>query len=136
VKDEDKTVELEISETERKRVEEELRDAQEQLIRKERLAIMGQLAGGVGHELRNPLGVISNAVYYLKTILPDADETIKEYLEMISAEVRDAEKIISDLLDLSRTKPAESEEIAVSQLVTQLLNSQPPPKKVKVTTKS
>lgn len=122
--------------TERKQVEEALREAQDQLIRKERLAILGQLAGGVGHELRNPLGVISNAVYYLKTILPDADEIIKEYLEMISAEVRDAEKIISDLLDLSRTKPAESEEIAVSQLVTQLLNSQPPPKKVKVTTKS
>jgi signal transduction histidine kinase len=136
VKDEDKTVELEISETERKRVEEELRDAQEQLIRKERLAILGQLAGGVGHELRNPLGVISNAVYYLKTTLPDADETTKEYLEMISAEVHDAEKIVSDLLDLSRTKPAESEEIAVSQLVTQVLDSQPPPKKVKVTTKS
>lgn len=136
MKDEDKTVELEISETERKRVEEELRDAQEQLIHKERLAILGQLAGGVGHELRNPLGVISNAVYYLKTTLPDADETTKEYLEMISAEVHDAEKIVSDLLDLSRTKPAESEEIAVSQLGTQVLDSQPPPKKVKVTTKS
>lgn len=136
MKDEDKTVELEISETERKRVEEELRDAQEQLIRKERLAILGQLAGGVGHELRNPLGVISNAVYYLKTTLPDADETTKEYLEMISAEVQDAEKIVSDLLGLSRTKPAESEEIGVSQLGTQVLDSQPPPKKVKVTTKS
>lgn len=136
MKDEDKTVELEISETERKQMEEELRDAQEQLIRKERLAILGQLAGGVGHELRNPLGVISNAFYYLKTTLPDADETTKEYLEMISAEVHDAEKIVSDLLDLSRTKPAESEEIAVSQLVTQVLDSQPPPKKVKVTTKS
>lgn len=136
MKDEDKTVELEISETERKQMEEELRDAQEQLIHKERLAILGQLAGGVGHELRNPLGVISNAVYYLKTTLPDADETTKEYLEMISAEVHDAEKIVSDLLDLSRTKPAESEEIAVSQLVTQVLDSQPPPKKVKVTTKS
>ncbi len=115
--------------TERKRVE-------EALIRKERLAILGQLAGGVGHELRNPLGVISNAIYYLKTILPHADETTKEYLEMISSEVQDAEEIVSDLLDLSRTKPAESEEIAVSQLVTQVLDSQPPPKKVKVTTKS
>lgn len=55
---------------------------------------------------------------------------------MISSEIHDAEKIVSDLLGLSRTKPAESEEIAVSQLVTQVLDSQPPPKKVKVTTKS
>jgi len=112
-----------------------LRDAQEELVRKERLAVLGQLAGGVGHELRNPLGVISNAVYYLQTILPDADETTKEYLEMISSEVRHGEKIVSDLLDLSRTKPAEREEIAVSDLVAQVLEKQPPPEKVKVTTK-
>ena len=114
----------------------ELRDAQEELIRKERLAVLGELAGGVGHELRNPLGVISNAIYYLQTTLPDADETTKEYLEMISSEVRHGEKIVSDLLDLSRTKPAEREEIAVSDLVAQVLEKQPPPQKVKVTTKT
>jgi len=113
----------------------ELRDAQEQLIRKERLALLGQLAGGVGHELRNPLGVISNAVYYLQTALPDADETTKEYLEVISSEVRNSAKIVSGLLDLSRTRPAEREEIAVSDLVTQVLERHPPPQKVKVTTK-
>jgi len=113
----------------------ELKDAQEELIRKEHLAILGQLAGGVGHELRNPLGVISNAVYYLQTILPDADETTKEYLEMISSEVRNSEKIVSDLLDFSRTKPVAREEIAVSDLVAHLLEKQPPPEEVKVTTK-
>ena len=52
----------------------ELRDAQEKLIRQEKLAVLGQLAGGVGHELRNPLGVISNAIYYLKLVQPDANE--------------------------------------------------------------
>jgi len=43
----------------------DLRNAQEQLVRKEKLAVLGQLAGSMGHELRNPLGVISNSVYYL-----------------------------------------------------------------------
>lgn len=113
----------------------ELLEAQEQLIRKEKLAILGQLAGGVAHELRNPLGVISNAVYYLKTILPDADETTKEYLEMISSEVRNSEKMVSDLLDLSRTRLPVREEITVSDLVGQALEKRPPPEKVKVTTK-
>jgi len=113
--------------TETKRMEEDL-------VRKEKLSVLGQLAGGVGHELRNPLGVINNAIYYLKTILPDADETTKEYLEIISSEVRNSEMIVSDLLDLSRIRPAEREETGVSELVDKTLEKQPPPEKVKVNT--
>ena len=112
----------------------ELRDAQEELLRKEKLAILGQLAGGVGHELRNPLGVISNAVYYLKMVLPDADEAIKESLEMISAEVRNSTKIISDLLDFSRTRIPDREEAAVSELAAEALKKRPPPENVEATT--
>ena len=112
----------------------ELREAQEQLIRREKLAVLGQLAGGVGHELRNPLGVISNAIYFLQTILPDADETTREYLGIISSEVHTAEKIVSDLLDFSRTRLAEREETAVSDLITHVLERRPPPEDVEVTT--
>jgi len=112
----------------------ELREAQEGLIRKEKLAALGELAAGVGHELRNPLGVISNAAYFLKMTLSDADQTTREYLELISSEVRDAEKTISDLLSYPRIQPAEREEVAVSHLVAQVLEKQPPPEKVKVTT--
>ncbi len=120
--------------TDRKRAEEALRQAQEQLIRKEKLAVLGQLAAAVAHELRQPLAVMSNAVYYLKTILPDPNETTKEYLEMISSEIRDSEKIVSDLLDVARTKPAEREQIAVCDMVAQALEKKPPPEVVKVTT--
>ena len=112
----------------------ELKGAQEELVRKEKLSILGQLAGGVGHELRNPLGVISNAVYYLKTLLPDADKTTIEYLEMISSEVLNSEKIVSDLLDFARAKPSVKEVTPVSELVTQVLDRHPPPDKIKVTT--
>ena len=112
----------------------DLKDAQDQLIRKEKLSVLGQLAGGVGHELRNPLGVISNAVYYLKMVLPDADETAKEYLDMIASEVRNSEKTVSDLLGISRTRPAEREKIALSELFNQVLEKQPPPEGIKVTT--
>ena len=110
----------------------ELQDAQEQLIRKEKLAVLGQLAGSVGHDLRNPLGVISNAVYFLKMTLADADEVTREYLEMIAAEVRNAEGIISDLLDFSRTRVAEREDTEVSELIDLILEKQPPPEKVTV----
>ena len=116
----------------------ELRDAQEQLVRREKLAVLGQLAGGVGHELRNPLAVISNAVYYLNMVLSDADETTataREYLEMIASEVRNSGRIVSDLLDFSRTRSPEREETAISELVAQVLEKQPPPEKVEVTTR-
>ena len=114
------------------RMADNLKGLQEELTRKDKLAILGQLAGGVGHELRNPLGVISNAIYYLKTILPDTDETTREYLNIISSEVARSNKIISDLLDLSRTRPTEREEVAVSRLVAQVLEQQSPPENIKV----
>ncbi len=72
----------------------ELIDAQEELVRKEKLATLGQLSGSVGHELRNPLGVISNAVYFLKTVMPDADETVREYLDIIKSEIDNSQRII------------------------------------------
>ncbi|MCI0528985.1 MAG: PAS domain S-box protein, partial [Nitrospira sp.] len=112
----------------------ELQEAQERLIRQEKLAFLGQLAGGVGHELRNPLGVITNAVYFLQLVLPEADETIKEYLAIIASRVYEAERIVSDLLSLSRTRPVHKEQLPISTLVTEALTRQPPPETVTVTT--
>lgn len=112
----------------------ELKEIQEQLVRKEKLALLGQLAGGVGHELRNPLSVINNALYYLKIIMPDADEKVTEYLELIESEVQSAEKIISDLMDFSRTKPVEREEISISELMRPVLDKLPPPENILVST--
>ncbi len=117
------------------RVEErtrELHKAQEQLIRQEKLAVLGQLAGGVGHELRNPLAVINNAVYFLKLIQPEADEKVKEYLGMIERETHTAEKIITDLLDFARIKSVDREPVSVSELVQRVLVRYPPPASVKM----
>jgi len=99
----------------------QLLEAQEELVRKEKLAVLGQVASSVGHELRNPLGVMSNAVYYLQTVLPDADETTKEYLGIIRDEIADAERIVSDLLDSVRTKPPHKETADVAQLIAQVM---------------
>ncbi|MDO9140880.1 MAG: ATP-binding protein, partial [Methylobacter sp.] len=126
--------------TERKLAEEEIRklneelevkvqertqallDAQEELMRNEKLAVLGQIAGSVGHELRNPLGVMSNAVYFLQTVLSDADETTKEYLDIIKSEIAGSERIVSDLLDAVRTKPPQSATVDVRELINQTLH--------------
>jgi PAS domain S-box-containing protein len=117
------------------RVEErtrELRDAQEQIVRQEKLALLGQLAGGVGHELRNPLGVISNAVYFLKMINPDSDEKVKKYLGMIEIETKNAEKIISDLLEFARTKSVEREKTDPRDLINRSLARRPTPINIQI----
>ncbi len=117
------------------RVEErtrELREAQEQIVRQEKLALLGQLAGSVGHELRNPLGVISNAVYFLKMINPDCDEKVKKYLAMIEIETKNAEKIISDLLEFARTKSVEREKINLKDLINRSLARRPTPINIKI----
>jgi two-component system, NtrC family, sensor kinase len=86
---------------------EELRTTQEQLLRRERLAFLGQLAGGVGHELRNPLGVMTNAVFYLDAVSPDASAEVQEYHGILRTQLGLADKIVTDLLDFARSpKPA------------------------------
>jgi signal transduction histidine kinase len=110
----------------------ELENAQEKLIRQERLATLGQLAGSVGHELRNPLGVISNAVYFLKMTQPDASKTIQEYLDIIEKETKTSDKIVTDLLDFTRIKAVDREPAAVSDLFMQTLQRYPVPASVEV----
>ena len=110
----------------------QLRNAQDELVRKGKLAVLGQLAGGVGHELRNPLGVISNAVYFLKLINDSADDTSKEYLNIISAEVYNSQKIISDLLGFARTSRSDRSAVALPVLVTEVLAQISPSKELEV----
>ena len=118
------------------RVEErtrELREAQKQLILKEKLSVLGQLAGGMGHELRNPLAVINNAIYYLNLVQPNADDKVREYHAMIKKEVQNTERIINDLLDFERAGSADPEPVSVTELIQRVLERHPAPSSVKVT---
>ena len=115
-------------------LEEKTRDletAQEELVRKERLAILGQLAGGVSHELRNPLGVMKNSVYYLKMVLPE-DERVRKHLGIMEREVTTATRIVSDLLDFARAKPPSQVPTDLSELVREVLDRTPLAENVEV----
>jgi signal transduction histidine kinase len=102
----------------------ELEAAQEELVRKERLAILGQLAGGVAHELRNPLGVVKNSVYYLKMVLPE-DERARKHLHILDREVGTAGRIVADLLDFARVRPPVRTETDLNGLVGMVLERTP-----------
>jgi signal transduction histidine kinase len=116
------------------RMTESLCDAQEELVRKEKLSILGQLSGSVGHELRNPLGVMSNAVYFLQMVLVEADETTKEYLGIIKHEIDNSQRIITDLLDFARTKTPQTKAVTARELVNESLGRCTIPENVELRT--
>ena len=113
----------------------ELIEAQESLVRQEKLAVMGQLASGVGHELRNPLAVINNSTYMLKIKADKENNISTEYLDIIDQEVAGANKIITDLLTFARIKPAILNSIPPYSLLEKVLKKFAPPENVKLENK-
>jgi PAS domain S-box-containing protein len=110
--------------TERKRM-------QQQLIRSERLSTIGEVAGMVGHDLRNPLTGIAGAAYYMKKKLGSKlDRKNKEMLELIEDDIHYSNKIINDLLDYSRDIELELVERTPKAMVKDSLKAMTVPKNV------
>jgi len=87
----------------RRKTVDQLEKAQAQLIKQEKLAAIGQLSGSVAHDLRNPLGVINNSVYFIKKILEkDTDPRIIRHIDIMENEIKRSCNIISDLTDFSQ----------------------------------
>ena len=99
-----------------------LKEAQEQLIKSERLATIGQVAAMVGHDLRNPLTSIKGAVYYLKNKLGShTDENVREMLKLIEENVEYANNIVSDLMEYSREIKLELTETTPKAVIAETL---------------
>jgi signal transduction histidine kinase len=110
----------------------QLRDAQERLLRAERLATIGQLGASVSHELRNPLGIVKNSAYYLTMKLDQADEKVKKHLAIIENEIARSNKIISDLLSFARDMNLARQETQINTVVQDALSHTPVPDTVSV----
>ena len=100
----------------------ELQDAQERLVYKEKLAVLGQLAGGISHELRNPLGAIKNAAYLLNMALEKPEPEVKEAVGILDREVITSEKIINSLLDFARPKPPALRKLRINDVLKEVLS--------------
>jgi len=102
----------------------QLKDAQERLLRSQRLAAIGELAGMVAHDLRNPLMGIAGAVYYLKTkSASKLENTEIRMLKIIEENIAYANKIVSDLQEYSKEIRLEIEETRVKTLLKESLAS-------------
>jgi signal transduction histidine kinase len=109
----------------------ELKAAQDELIKKERLAAIGQMASVVGHEIRNPLAVINNSIYFIKTKLGGApagtDPKIDKHIKIIESEIRQANGIINEILTYSRTRELKPERVFLNAWLEELLSVYPFP---------
>lgn len=112
-----------------------LESAQHELMRRERLAAVGQLAGAIAHQVRNPLGSIKNAAYLLRLVLRgEVEPDVTQGIAIIHEEVRRANQIITDLLDFARIRPAVPREVAVAYVVGQAVGGAASNAKVEVVT--
>ncbi|MBZ4419244.1 MASE1 domain-containing protein [Myxococcus sp. RHSTA-1-4] len=76
---------------------------QAELVRRERLAALGELSATVAHEVRNPLGAIANAVAALRRLAPQATEgPAGTLLGIMDEEVHRLDLLVNDLLDFTR----------------------------------
>ena len=103
----------------------DVKEMEERLVCSEKLAVLGQLAGGVGHELRNLLGVIKNAAYFLNMVLEEPEPKVKETLELpeggrlvVKSEVVPAEWLVVSFTDTGVGIPEESWERVFELLFT------------------
>jgi PAS domain S-box-containing protein len=101
----------------------QLKEAEEQLIKSERLAAIGQVAAMVGHDLRNPLTSIKGATYYLKKKLGlKMDEKAMEMLELIEKDIEHSNEIITDLMEYSKEIRLELTETTSKSIVRDALS--------------
>ena len=110
------------------------RQMEEERLKLEKLAAIGELATMVGHDLRNPLQSIENATYYLNNELPrlSIPQRMVEMLQIIRDSVNYADNIIRDLQDFSGTKNPKLEKNDVNAIVEEVLSQVQTPKNVEL----
>jgi signal transduction histidine kinase len=94
----------------------------ERMKERDRLAALGQMAAGLAHEIRNPLGSIKGAAQLLQPVgAPAQDNNTREFLDIIVEEVNRLNKIVSQFLDYARPYRGEQRPLEVNEVVRKTL---------------
>jgi signal transduction histidine kinase len=93
-----------------------------ELVARERLAALGEMSAVVAHEVRNPVGVIFNAVAMLRRVSP-TDPKREELLAMVEEEAERLKRMIANLLDFAKPPNVTLTEVDVTKLLTNVATS-------------
>ncbi|HLI73300.1 MAG TPA: ATP-binding protein [Acidimicrobiales bacterium] len=110
----------------------ELLEAQRTLVRQERLSAVGELAGVVSHELRNPLGAAINHLFLVRHYLGDASPEAERHVTDAERSVNRAVNLTEDLTAYMRDRELQISTVDFSALLGHVLESAPPPQGVEV----
>jgi PAS domain S-box-containing protein len=124
-------VELELA----RRVEErtsELRAAQNELVRSERLSALGQLTATVAHELRNPLSAIRNTVFVIKDSATKGGLSLERPITRVERNISRCDRIITDLLDYTRMRELQCAPVAADEWFREVLAEQHVPEGIEL----
>lgn len=80
----------------------ELREAQRQLVRSEKLAAIGQLTAGVAHEINNPIAVMQGNLDLMRAVLGPAGNTVKTEVRLLDEQINRIRVIVTKLLQYAR----------------------------------
>lgn len=108
-----------------KKVEERTRDlveTQERLVHQQNLASLGEMSGGMAHEIRNPLNSISLFSQLLMDELPPGDER-REYLDKIMGDVERIDAIVTNLNLFSRRIKRDKSPLVLTEVVRSVMRS-------------
>lgn len=96
---------------------------EQQLLQINKMAAVGELAGGIAHEVKNPLGLIRSYTYLLKddSIIPQENQLAYDYLSGIEKSTERAKEIIDNLLNFSKLTNDDEREFNLSELIKELL---------------
>jgi PAS domain S-box-containing protein len=108
----------------------ELRNVQEELLRKERLATLGQLTATVSHELRNPLGVIRNTMFTIAETAQANGLKLERAFGRIERSIGRCDTIITDLLDYTRIRQLRREKVPLDSWLAEVLDEQQIPERI------
>ena len=99
----------------------------------ERLVVLGQMASGIAHELRNPLNVVRTSVYFLKNAKNASSEKREEHLDRIQRQVIVANDVITALSDFAKMPLPNVAPVPIRELLAELLTGLDLPKSITTT---
>jgi len=97
------------------KINRQLANSQEQIIRAEKMSVIGELTSSIAHELRNPLMVIGGFANLMNSPGDTGDNA--EYLDIILSETQRSEAVLHQVLDFSRASRTSCREIEFNALV-------------------